>query len=103
MKKQSGYRWEWHTETTSIIDYNHNICGVDFVDQELDSLDVLWKCTNGTKVLSEAGYAMCIGFLQMVQETRREGWFPFLSLRCLHLTSSEYTKIGKKSIQSSHR
>ena len=29
------------------------------------------------KALSEAGYAMCIGFSQIVQETRRERWFPF--------------------------
>ena len=27
----------------NIIDYNHNICGVDLVDQQLDSLDVLRK------------------------------------------------------------
>ena len=26
---------------TSIIDYNHNMVGVDLVDQQLDSLDVL--------------------------------------------------------------
>ena len=26
---------------TSIIDYNHNMAGVDLVDQQLDSLDVL--------------------------------------------------------------
>ena len=28
---------------TSIIDYNHNMGGVDLVDQQLDSLDVLRK------------------------------------------------------------
>ena len=28
---------------TSIIDYNHNMGGVDLVDQQLDSLDVLGK------------------------------------------------------------
>ena len=28
---------------TSIIDYNHNMGGVDLVDQHLDSLDVLRK------------------------------------------------------------
>ena len=30
-------------KTTSIIDYNHNMGGVDLVDQQLDSLDVLRK------------------------------------------------------------
>ena len=28
---------------TSIIDYNHNMHGIDIVDQQLDSLDVLRK------------------------------------------------------------
>ena len=28
---------------TSIIDYNHNMGGVDLADQQLDSLDVLRK------------------------------------------------------------
>ena len=48
--------------------------GVDLVDQELDSLNVLRKSYKWyKKALSEAGYAMCIGFSQIVQETRREG------------------------------
>ena len=60
---------------TSIIDYNHNMGGVDLVD--VDQLDRL-RCAKKIiqmvhKALSEAGYAICIGFSQIVQQTRREG------------------------------
>ena len=56
----------------SIIDNNHNMCGVDLVDQQLDSLDVIIKSYKWyKKALSEAGYAMCIDCTQTVQETRR--------------------------------
>ena len=59
---------------TSIIDYKHNMGGVDLVDQQLDSLDVQRKSYKWyKKALSEAGYAMCIGFSQIIQETSREG------------------------------
>ena len=59
---------------TSIIDYNHNMGGTDLVDQQLDSLNVLRKSYKlYKKTLSLAGYAMCIDFSQIVQETRREG------------------------------
>ena len=58
---------------TCIIDYNHNMGGVDLVDQQLDSLDVLKMVQMVQEALSEAGYAMCTGLSQIVQETRREG------------------------------
>ena len=45
---------------TSVIDHNHNTGGVDLVDQQLDSLDVLRKSYKWyINALSEAGYAMC--------------------------------------------
>ena len=59
---------------TSLIDYNHNMGDVDLVDQQLVSLYVLMKIIQmKQKALSEANYAMCIGFSQIVQETSREG------------------------------
>ena len=36
---------------TSIIDYNHNISGIDLVDQQLDSLDALRKSYSWYKKL----------------------------------------------------
>ena len=39
------------------------------VDIQIEGL----RLQESKKALSEAGYAMCIGFSQIVQETRREG------------------------------
>ena len=59
---------------TSIIDYNHNMGGVDLVDQQLDSLHILRKSYKWYKKLFlRLVMPMCIGFSQIVQETRREG------------------------------
>ena len=55
---------------TSIIDYSHNMGGVDLVDQQLDSLNILRKSYKWYKTLSETGYVMCIGFSQTVTRNK---------------------------------
>ena len=69
---------------TSIIDYNHNMSDIDSCWSTARQLGCTKKIIQMVeKVLSEAGYALCIGFLQIVQQTRREGDFlSFLQDKC---------------------
>ena len=101
---KSGYRSECYTETNKYywLQPQYGWCRSCWsTARQLGCTKKIIQMVQ--KALSEAGYAMYIGFSQTVQEIRREGWFPFLSSRCLHPTSSECIKIGNKSIQNSHR
>ena len=73
---------------TCINVYNHNMGGVDLMDQQLDGIDTLRKILQMVQeVIPETGDAVCLIISQTLQAPGWKGCLSFLSPRCMHSNS----------------
>ena len=81
---------------TCIISYNHNMGGVDMIDQQLEGIDVLRKSYKWyKKTFHEVGHAVRFIFTQIIQVEWRKGYLSLLLIACVYTPSLQCPKAGK--------